>query len=223
MAPPTAVLMSALLVMPTDPPRPPATPLPPADFLSPLSASPPAPPCPPPLCATMPKATAVAALTCRVPAGAAPITCEPWGAKQNPASGHAARWSLPVAAAARLVEGRVDLATFEAPASGPVLALARRTAWEPLAGARFPEVFEAEIVAETRDGLRHEIRVDDVYGNAGRPAGDDAVREKFRRNAARGLAPEEAASLEAAIDALAEAPRLDALTLALSPSARSDA
>ncbi len=169
MAPPTAVLMSALLVMPTDPPRPPATPLPPADFLSPLSASPPAPPCPPPLCATMPKAAAVAALTCRVPAGAAPITCEPWGAKQNPASGHAARWSLPVAAAARLVEGRVDLATFEAPASGPVLALARRTAWEPLAGARFPEVFEAEIVAETRDGLRHEIRVDDVYGNADGP------------------------------------------------------
>lgn len=155
----------------------------------------------------------VASLTCRVPAGAAPIICEPWGAKQAPASGHAARWSLPVAVASRLVEGRVDLATFEMPASAAVLALARRIAWEPLAGARFPQVFEAEIVAETRDGTRHEIRVDDVFGNAGRPAGDAAVREKFRRNAARSLAPEDAASLEAAIDALAEAPRLDALTL----------
>jgi 2-methylcitrate dehydratase PrpD len=168
-------------------------------------------------------ATNVATLTCRVPAGAAPIICEPWGAKQAPASGHAARWSLPVTVAARLVEGRVDLATFEAPASEPVLALARRVAWEPLAGARFPEVFEAEIVAETSDGRRHEIRVDDVYGNAGRPAGDDVVREKFHHNAARSLAPEGAASLEAAIDALAEGQRLDALTLALSHSVRSDA
>ncbi|KMO12127.1 MmgE/PrpD family protein [Methylobacterium platani] len=165
----------------------------------------------------------VAALTCRVPAGAAPIICEPWDAKQAPASGHAARWSLPVAVAARLVEGKVDLATFEAPVSAAVLALARRIAWEPLDGARFPQVFEAEIVAETRNGARHEIRVDDVYGNAGRPAGDDAVRGKFRRNAARSLAPDGVASLEAAIDALAEAPRLDALTMALSPSARSDA
>ncbi len=147
----------------------------------------------------------VAALTCRVPAGAAPIICEPWDAKQAPASGHAARWSLPVAVAARLVEGKVDLATFEAPAGAAVLALAGRIAWEPLADARFPQVFEAEIVAETRDGARHEIRVDDVYGNAGRPAGDDAVREKFRRNAARSLAPDGIASLEAAIDALADA------------------
>ncbi|MGE7415021.1 MmgE/PrpD family protein [Methylobacterium tarhaniae] len=165
----------------------------------------------------------IVALTCRVPAGAAPIICEPWDAKQAPASGHAARWSLPVAVAARLVEGRVDLATFEAPASGAVLALARRITWEPLVGARFPQVFEAEIVAQTRDGGRHAIRVDDVYGNAGRPAGDDAVREKFRRNAARLLAPEGAAALETALDGLAEAPHLDALTLALSPSARSDA
>jgi 2-methylcitrate dehydratase PrpD len=165
----------------------------------------------------------VAALTCRVPAGAAPIICEPWGAKQTPASGHAARWSLPVTVAARLVEGRVDLATFEAPASEPVLALARRMAWEPLAGACFPDVFEAEIVAETSDGRRHEIRVDDVYGNAGRPAGDDAVRGKFNHNAVRSLAPEGATSLEAAIDALAQAPHLDALTLALSHSVRSDA
>ncbi|KMO32366.1 MmgE/PrpD family protein [Methylobacterium aquaticum] len=165
----------------------------------------------------------VTALTCRVPAGAAPIICEPWDAKQATASGHAARWSLPVTVAARLVEGRVDLATFEAPASEPVLALARRIAWEPLADARFPDVFEAEIIAETSDGLRHEIRVDDVYGNAGRPAGDDAVRGKFRSNAARILAPEGTASLEAAIDALAQVPRLDALTLALSNSVRSDA
>ncbi|UHC19967.1 MmgE/PrpD family protein (plasmid) [Methylobacterium currus] len=165
----------------------------------------------------------IGALTCRVPAGAAPVICEPWGAKQAPASGHAARWSLPVAVAARLVEGRVDLATFEAPAGAALLALARRIAWEPLAGARFPEVFEAEIVAETRDGTRHEVRVDDVYGNAGRPAGADAVRDKFRRNAVRSLAPDRAAALEAAIDGLAEAPHLDALTLALSPSARSDA
>ncbi|MFX4404444.1 hypothetical protein ABTA52_19005, partial [Acinetobacter baumannii] len=60
---------------------------------------------------------AVAQITCRVPAGAAGIVCEPWDGKCAPASGHAARWSLPVVVATRLVEGRVDLETFERPAS----------------------------------------------------------------------------------------------------------
>ncbi|GJD53137.1 hypothetical protein OPKNFCMD_5908 [Methylobacterium crusticola] len=158
---------------------------------------------------------AIEALTCRVPAGAAPIICEPWAAKQAPATGHAARWSLPIVVAARLVEGRVDLATFEAPARAPVRALARRIAWEPLPAARFPVAFEAEILARTRDGAAHAVRVDDVYGNAGRPAGAEAVAAKFRRNAARALAPDAVRAVEAALGALAAAPSLDALAGAL--------
>ncbi|HKU45855.1 MAG TPA: MmgE/PrpD family protein, partial [Burkholderiales bacterium] len=63
------------------------------------------------------RAADVEKIVCRVPQGEAAVICEPWETKQVPANGHAARWSLPIAVAARLEEGKVDLATFEAPAS----------------------------------------------------------------------------------------------------------
>ena len=78
---------------------------------------------------------------CRVPAGQAPVICDPWETKQAPDTGHAARWSLPIVVATRLIEGKVDLATFESPASSAVRALAGHTRWEPLPDARFPERF----------------------------------------------------------------------------------
>jgi 2-methylcitrate dehydratase PrpD len=107
------------------------------------------------------------------------VICEPWEAKRKPATPHAARWSLPIVVAARLVEGKVDLGTFERPASRAVLELAQRITWEPLNNARFPERFEAELVCGSQL-----VRVDDVYGNTGRPASAQAVREKFVANGA---------------------------------------
>lgn len=158
---------------------------------------------------------AIAAITCRVPAGAAGIICEPWDAKQAPASGHAARWSLPIAVAARLVEGRVDLATFEHDASPAVRALALRIDWQPLADARFPERFEAELDCRLADGSVHSVRVDDVYGNRTRPASEAAVRGKFRDNARRSLSDDGVSALEGAIDGIGGAADLGALTAAL--------
>jgi 2-methylcitrate dehydratase PrpD len=116
-------------------------------------------------------------ILCRVPAGAAPVICEPWEAKQAPGTPHAARWSLPIVVATRIVEGKVDLGTFERPASPAVLAAANRISWEPLEDARFPERFEAEIECGGRT-----VRIDDVYGNTSRPASPDAVRAKFLAN-----------------------------------------
>ena len=116
-------------------------------------------------------------ILCRVPAGAAPVICEPWEAKQAPATPHAARWSLPLVVAARIVEGAIDLGSFERPASAAVLALAKRISWEPLAGARFPERFEAQVECQGQT-----VRIDDVYGNTTRPATADAVRAKFFAN-----------------------------------------
>ncbi|PSC05467.1 MmgE/PrpD family protein [Alsobacter soli] len=161
------------------------------------------------------RADRVETLLCRAPAGAAPIVCEPWGEKSAPPTSHAARWSLPVAVAARLVDGRVDLATFEDPLNPAALALAQRIRWEPLAEDRFPQAFEAEIVCVTADGQTRTVRIDDVYGNRNRPAGDAAVRAKFRANAGLALSAESVAALEAAIDHLDEAPDLRAVTAAL--------
>lgn len=129
--------------------------------------------------------------------GAAPIVCEPWALKIAPADGHAARWSLPVVVAARLVEGRVDLDTFRHRASDAVLALAGRSRWEPLEPNRFPQAFEAGITARLRDGRSVEARIDDVYGNASRPADIADVLAKFRATAGRALQPGAVTALEA--------------------------
>jgi len=134
-------------------------------------------------------ADAIESILCRVPAPEAAIICEPWATKQVPETGHAGRWSLPIVVATRIIEGRVDLATFEQKPSEEVLRLAARTQWEPLPGANFPERFEAEIICRTGSTAAHTIRIDDVFGNRTRPAGADVVKAKFSANAALALAP----------------------------------
>jgi 2-methylcitrate dehydratase PrpD len=143
------------------------------------------------------RAADVERILCRVPQGEAAVICEPWETKQSPATGHAARWSLPIAVAARLIDGKVDLATFETPASDAVRSLARRIWWEPLAGARFPERFEAEMVCKTKTQTQT-IRIDDVFGNHTRAPGAEAVLAKFRANAARSLKADAVGALERA-------------------------
>ncbi len=149
------------------------------------------------------KPEAVSSILCRVPAGAAPVICEPWALKQAPETGHAARWSLPIVVAARLASGKVDLATFERASGADVRVLAQRIRWEPLHGARFPERFEAELRCELAGGKVEEVRVDDAFGNYSRPPGEAAVLEKFHANAALALpsgAGEEVAKAVASSD-----------------------
>ena len=118
------------------------------------------------------------------------------------------------AVAAQLVEGKVGLATFETTASDAVRTLARRISWEPLAGARFPERFEAELVCTTKNG-NQSVRIDDVFGNHTRPPGAEAVRAKFRANAARSLKEDSVRALEGATQELGAARDLKALSAAL--------
>jgi len=161
------------------------------------------------------RAADVQAIVCEVPAGAAPVICEPWERALEPATGHAARWSLPIVVAARLAEGKVDLATFEQPASAAVRRLARRVRWVPLANARFPERFEAVITCELQSGAPLTVRIDDVDGNHTRPPSAERVMEKFRANAARALSPGAVDELGQAAQVLATAPDLEALSRAL--------
>ena len=123
----------------------------------------------------------------RIAEGAAPIVCEPWDVKCEPRDGHAARWSLPIVVAEQFVHGRVDLETFTRPADAATRALAHRTSWEKLVPHRFPQAFEAEMIVTANDGAVREIRIDDVFGNASRPATEKEILAKFRANAARAL------------------------------------
>jgi 2-methylcitrate dehydratase PrpD len=161
------------------------------------------------------RADDVERILCRVPQGEAAVICEPWETKQSPANGHAARWSLPITVAAQLIEGKVDLATFESTASDAVRSLARRISWEPLAGARFPERFEAELVCETKRGASETVRIDDVFGNHTRAPGAEAVLAKFRPNAMRSLKADAVKGLERDIQGLTAAQHLGALSHAL--------
>lgn len=156
----------------------------------------------------------ISEILCRVPRGAAPVICEPWQSKQRPASSHAARWSLPVAVAAQVVEGRVDLDTFSKPISTEVLEFAGRIRWEPLEPDNFPKAFEADLTVVLSDGTSHRTRIDDVFGNVGRPATEEDVRLKFRANAARALPELQLRALEASIDRLATSPGLARFTAA---------
>jgi len=161
------------------------------------------------------RAADIERIVCRVPQGEAAVICEPWETKQSPETGHAARWSLPIAVAAQLEEGEVALATFESPASPAVRSLAQRISWEPLAGARFPERFEAELSYQTKQGKAETVRIDDVFGNHTRPPGAEAVLAKFRGNAARALRADAVEALERAAREVGAARDLKALSTAL--------
>ena len=140
---------------------------------------------------------AISELVLKIAPGAAPIVCEPWADKLNPPDGHAARWSLPIAVAARLTDGKVDLDTFKDKASPAVFALAARSRWEPLEPNRFPQAFEAEMICHLADGRTLSARIADVFGNASRPASEADVLAKFRANAARRLPATAIQALEA--------------------------
>ena len=169
------------------------------------------------------RAADVRAIVCEVPAGAAPVICEPWGRALEPVDGHAARWSLPITVAARLVDGKVDLATFETVASPEVRALAKRVRWIPLENARFPERFEAVITCELSSGTSERVRIDDVDGNHTRAPGAERVMAKFRSNAARTLAPTAIDELVLRCENLVAAPDLQSLSGALRQVKENDA
>lgn len=164
----------------------------------------------------LPDTAAIDAMVMRIAPGAAPIVCEPWSAKQAPPDGHAARWSLPVAVAARMVEGKLDLDSFRQRAGPAVLALASRCRWEALEPNLFPQAFEAEITCHLRDGRVLSARIEDVFGNASRPASQADVLAKFRANAERALSRTAIAALEEFYLSPAEADGFHAFAAALS-------
>jgi len=162
------------------------------------------------------QAAQIKSLVCQVPAGAAPIICEPWARALNPATGHAARWSLPITVAMRWIEGRIDVESFERSASTEVRALAQKISWVPLAHARFPQHFEAVITGELLNGETFTQRIDDVDGNHTRPPSDERVWAKFSANAALCLKPSGMQRLQDALQSIDSASSVAAIGQALS-------
>lgn len=149
---------------------------------------------------------AVDTILCEVPPGEALLISEPWERKLAPQTGHEARYSLPIALAARLVDGAVTPTSF-AEAPGPaVLARARSITAQPMSDAHFPDRFEARLHVRFTNELTAQVYVDDVFGGARRPPPRDAVLAKFRANAGVIGRADDVQSLETAILAIEQQP-----------------
>jgi 2-methylcitrate dehydratase PrpD len=128
--------------------------------------------------------SAIETILCEVPPGAAALISEPWERKLKPQTGHEARYSLPIALAARLIEGAVTPATFAHAPSAAIVARAECISARTMKNADFPQRFEARLHVRFADGSASEVYVDDVLGGARRPPTREAVLAKFRANAA---------------------------------------
>jgi 2-methylcitrate dehydratase PrpD len=149
---------------------------------------------------------AVDTIDCEVPPGEALLISEPWQRKLAPQTGHEARYSLPVALAARLVEGAVTPASFAGAPGEAVLAKAKCVTARPMADARFPDRFEARIHVRFADGQSADVFIDDVFGGARRPPPLEAVLAKFRANAAMLGLPCNVRALERTVLAIEQQP-----------------
>lgn len=137
-------------------------------------------------------------MTLHVPVEQAPLIAEPWARRQAPLTGHDGKWGLPYCLALRLVDGHLDVASFEAPPRAEVTALARRIEMAPVTGSGFPARFPARIDATLTDGTRRSAQVDTVRGAPGRPITEAEVLAKLRANAARRLPADRTEALIAA-------------------------
>src|SRR5690606_27287021 len=149
-----------------------------------------------------------------VPQGAAGIICEPWEDQQK-ASGHLARWSLPVTVAMQFVDGKVDLGSFEMPLSEGVADLAQRSTWRPLEGSAFTKRFDALLRVGVKNGRVLEKHIDDVFGNGSRPPSEEDLAAKFTGNVTRVGSSTAAAALRDALMGLWTANDLSSVSAAL--------
>ncbi|MGH6884961.1 MAG: MmgE/PrpD family protein, partial [Geminicoccales bacterium] len=139
-------------------------------------------------------------LRCEVPRGEEFLICEPWQRKLRPGSAYEAKFSLPYALAALMVDRRVTVETFEGPARLDLMEAARRVFCVPMEDGGFPQRFRARITVTTAAGETLGCEVDDVLGGPRRPLPRSAIYDKFRDNAARAL---EAGAVEAVFAAVA--------------------
>lgn len=136
----------------------------------------------------------IEAIELRVPAAAVPILCEPLEAKRRPQNSYAARFSLPYAVAAILVEGRAGIDEFseDAISNTRVLGLCERTTYVVDESLPFPRSFPGWVVIRLRSGRTLEFRMDASRGSREIPMTMDEVRQKFMTNAVRALPRQQA-------------------------------
>jgi 2-methylcitrate dehydratase PrpD len=143
-------------------------------------------------------AAAVEGITVKVPPDAVRVVLEPVDAKLTPRTTYDAKFSLQYSLASMLVDGRVDLDTYTEGAiqAEPVLALAKRVGYETHPYPNYPANFPAAVTVRLTSGEVYDAETLHEPGGSENPMSADAIRAKFRANAALGLGEAEVESLE---------------------------
>jgi 2-methylcitrate dehydratase PrpD len=129
------------------------------------------------------------------------LVLDPLADKVRPRTVYDAKFSLPYCLAAQLVHGRVDVRSFtsEAIAEADVLAVARRVGYEVKEYAPAPDAFAGGVRVHTRDGRTLEAELRHQRGGSENPMSVGEVVDKYRANAALGLAAADVERLEEAV------------------------
>ena len=159
----------------------------------------------------------IAEVRCRTAAGPLPRLWEPLLAKQAPRNGYAAKFSLPYLLASILVRGRASLADFtdEAAGDAAVRRVAARVFYDVDPTIDYPRHFIGHVAIRLADGTRLEETQDHPRGGPDFPMDRDELVAKFRDNAALAIPEARALRVVELVEALPDAPRLDALMDAL--------
>jgi 2-methylcitrate dehydratase PrpD len=151
-------------------------------------------------------AASVTTLDCVVPQTEVGLICEPYAAKLAPATPYAAKFSLPFLIASRIVDGKIDHATFDEAnlRRRELLDLAQRVRYRVAAPGEtpFPRTFPGWVEASLSDGRRVVERLDVNAGHPDNPLSTDVVRAKFMTNASGTLGGEAALRLAEVVMAL---------------------
>lgn len=152
-------------------------------------------------------AESVQEIECLVPEGEVAIVCEPAAAKRRPRTAYDAKFSLPFALAAALVDDQVGVGSFGAERldDARLLALAERVRYSVDPHSTYPRTFPGWVRVLGRDGTRLEARQESQRGGPESPVPASDIVKKFRENARRALPDDRVERLQTAALGLADA------------------
>lgn len=164
--------------------------------------------------------TGIDAIECKIHPREMPVVCEPVETKSRPQTTYDAQFSVPYTVAASLIQGKVDLDTFqpEAIRDKTLLELADRTTCIGDETQNYPEYFPGTVTVRMKDG--RELTRDEPYnrGCSDNPVTKEDIESKFRRNAGQVLSSKRADEILAILRTLESVSNLSDLMSLCQPT-----
>jgi len=150
------------------------------------------------------KAGDVKQITCHIHPDAAQTVCEPIPSKRRPESGYHAKFSLPFAVAAALVDQKVTLETFsdEKARDPQILKVADLFDYQVDLDSSYPDTYPARIEIRTHDGRVLTHCQPHNKGSRENPLTAAEVKDKFYANAMRKISQKQSDEIYDCIMAL---------------------